>query len=101
MYFHLHRNSRKETFYRVKILKSESYLVALCRNFKKWIFLLRKILKCRHFLIDWSRNSKSGYLYRVKLFKILQPPPPPPPPFVKLWLPFCKPSSLNFAEFGA
>ena len=33
--FHLHRNSEKWTFYSVKILKCESFLIALPRNSKK------------------------------------------------------------------
>ena len=41
MYFNRHRNSKKWTFYAVKILKYESFLDALRRNSKKWIFLLR------------------------------------------------------------
>ena len=39
------------TFYRVRVLKCEYFLIALVRNSKKWIFLLRKILKSRPFLI--------------------------------------------------
>ena len=35
MYFYLHRNSKKWTFYSVKILKCESFLSALRRNSKK------------------------------------------------------------------
>ena len=42
MYFHLHCNSKKLPFYNVKILKCESFLIALRRNFKKSIFLWRK-----------------------------------------------------------
>ena len=82
-------------FYSVKILKCESFLIALRRNSKKWTFLLRKILKSRVFLIASWRNSKKWYFYPVKSEKILQPPlsqilagplQSPPP---------------NFAEFGA
>ena len=51
MYFHLHRNSEKWTFYSVKILKCESFLIALQRNSEKWTFILSKILKSRPFLI--------------------------------------------------
>ena len=49
MYFHLHRDSKKWTFYSVNFLKCESFVIALRRNFKKWTFLLRKILKIRPF----------------------------------------------------
>ena len=59
MYFHLHRNSKKWTFYSVKILKCESFLIALRRNSKKWTFLLGRTLKSRSFFIAWRRNSKS------------------------------------------
>ena len=48
MYFHLHINSKKWTFYRVKILKSKSFLIALHRNSKKWA---TSLLKNRPFLI--------------------------------------------------
>ena len=39
MYFYLHRNSKNWTFYSVKILKYESFLIALRRNSKKWTAL--------------------------------------------------------------
>ena len=39
MYFYLHRNSKKWTFYSVKFLKCESFLSALRRNSKKGPFL--------------------------------------------------------------
>ena len=38
MYFYLHRNSKKWTFYSVKILKCESFLSALRRHSKKGPF---------------------------------------------------------------
>ena len=49
MYFYLHRNSKKWTFYSGKILRCETFLVALRRNSKKWTFLLYKIIKSRPF----------------------------------------------------
>ena len=52
MYFHLHRNSEKWTFYGVKILKCEFFLIALRGNAENWIFVLHKILKCTPFLIS-------------------------------------------------
>ena len=64
MYFHLHRNSKKWTFYSVKILKCEFFLIALHRNYKKWTFLLRTILKSRSFLIDLRKNAKKWIFYR-------------------------------------
>ena len=54
MYFHLHINSKKWTFYRVKILKCKSLLIALHRNSKKWA---TSLLKNRPFLIA-LRNAK-------------------------------------------
>ena len=39
MYFYLHRKSKKWTFYSVKILKCEFYLITLRRNSKKGTFL--------------------------------------------------------------
>ena len=45
MYFYLHRNSKKWTFYRVKILKCEAFLSALRRNSKKEAFYGVKFLK--------------------------------------------------------
>ena len=45
MYFYLHRNSKKWTFYSVKILKCESFLSALRRNSKKGPFYSVKFLK--------------------------------------------------------
>ena len=39
MYFYLHRNSKNWTFYSVKILKCEYFLIALRRNSEKGTFL--------------------------------------------------------------
>ena len=61
MYFHLHRNS----FYSVKFLKCESFLIALRRNSKKWTFLLCKILKNGPFLIALRRNARKFNLFNV------------------------------------
>ena len=44
MYFYLHRNSKKLTFYSVKFLKCESFLNALRRNSKKGPFYRVKLL---------------------------------------------------------
>ena len=43
--YYVRRNSKKWTFYRVKILKCKPFLTALHRNSKKWSFSLSKILK--------------------------------------------------------
>ena len=51
MYFYLHRNSKKWTFYSVKIPKCESFLSALRRNSEKGPFHSVKIPKSRPFLI--------------------------------------------------
>ena len=45
MYVHLLRKSKKWTFYNVKILKCEFFLIALLINSKKWTFLLLTILQ--------------------------------------------------------
>ena len=45
MYFYLHRNSKKWTFYSVKFFKCESFLSALRRNSKKGPFYSVKFLK--------------------------------------------------------
>ena len=45
MYFYLHRNSKKWTFYSIKILKCESFLSALQRNSEKGPFYSVKFLK--------------------------------------------------------
>ena len=45
MYFYLHGNSKKWTFYSVKILKCEPFLSALRRNSKKGPFYSVKFLK--------------------------------------------------------
>ena len=45
MYFYLHKNSKKWTFYSVKILKCESFLSALRRNSEKGHFYIVKFLK--------------------------------------------------------
>ena len=45
MYFYLHRNYKKWTFYSVKILKCESFLIALQRNFESGPFYCVKFLK--------------------------------------------------------
>ena len=43
--YYVRRNSKKWTFYSVKILKCKSFLTALHRNSKKWTFSLCKSLK--------------------------------------------------------
>ena len=45
MHFYLHGNSKKFTFYSVKILKCESFLSTLRRNSKKGPFYNVKFLK--------------------------------------------------------
>ena len=45
MYFYLHRKSKTLTFYRLKILKCEFFLIALRRNSKKGTFYSVKFLK--------------------------------------------------------
>ena len=45
MYFYLHRNSKKWTFYSVQIFKYESFLSALRRNSEKGPFYSVKFLK--------------------------------------------------------
>ena len=45
MYFYLHKNPKKYTFYIVKILKCESFLSALRRNSEKGPFYRVKFLK--------------------------------------------------------
>ena len=45
MYFYLHRNLKKLTFYSVKVLKWESFLSALRKNSKKGTFYSVKFLK--------------------------------------------------------
>ena len=65
MYFYLHRNFKKWTFYNVKILKCETFVITLCRNSKKWTFLLHKIVKSRPFLIQIPHGS-------LKVFKNMQ-----------------------------
>ena len=57
MYFYLHRNSKKLTFYSVKILKCESFLSALGRNSKKG-----------HFYRRVSKNSQEGGAQNLKAF---------------------------------
>ena len=49
MYFYLHRNSKKWTFYSVKILKCESFLSALRINSEKGPFYSVKFLKVGFF----------------------------------------------------
>ena len=55
MYFYLDRNSKKWTFYSVKILKCECFLSALQRNSEK-----RKIPKSRPFLVASVKTLKSS-----------------------------------------
>ena len=58
MYFHLHRSSKKWTFYSANILKCETFLIALMElrtNPKKWTFLLCKI----RMLIVMGRSNLS------------------------------------------
>ena len=94
MYFYLHRKSKKLTFYRVKILKCEFFLIALRRNSKKGTFLYRKILKSRPFLIALRKNSKKFYFQRVKRKTLLQPP------LCRILAGSLQPP-LKMAEFGA
>ena len=58
MYFYLHRNSKKWTFYSVKILKCESYLSALQINSEKGPFYSVNFLKVGLFLVALRKNSK-------------------------------------------
>ena len=69
MYFHSHRNFKKWTFYSVKILNVNFFLIDLRRNSEKWTFLLHKILKSKPFLIALRRNAKTGFFYCVNIFK--------------------------------
>ena len=48
MYFHLHRNSKKWTFYSVKILKCE-YFYPLYEKILKVDFLSCNNIKCEYF----------------------------------------------------
>ena len=66
MYFHLHINSKKWTFYRIKILTCKSFLIASHRNSKKWAFSLREILKTRPFLIALRKMLKSKFFIAQK-----------------------------------
>ena len=45
MYIYLHRNSKNWNFYRVKILKCESFLIALRRNSERGPFYSVQFLK--------------------------------------------------------
>ena len=60
MYFYQHRNSKKWTFYSVKILKCESFLSALRRNSKKGPFYSVKFLKVGLFYSLSVKTLKSS-----------------------------------------
>ena len=66
MYFYLHRNSKKWTFYSVKILKCESFLSALRRNSKKGPFYSVKFLKVGLFSSLSVKTLKSSILTHKK-----------------------------------
>ena len=60
MYFYLYRNSKKWTFYSVKILKCESFLSALRRNSEKGPFNSVKFLKVGIFYLLSVKTLKSS-----------------------------------------
>ena len=77
MYIRLHRNSKRCTFYIVKILKCESFLIALRRNSKSGPSSCVKYIKVGLFYSLSVETLKSDIFYRVKSKKLLHPPPPP------------------------
>ena len=62
MYFYLHRNSKKWTFYSVKILKCESFFRALRRNSKKGPFNNIKFLNVNLFSMLYKEILKRDHL---------------------------------------
>ena len=64
MYFNLHRNFKKWTFYSVKILKCESFLSALQRNSKKGPFYSVKFLKVGLFY-SFSGKTLKGSIFNA------------------------------------
>ena len=66
MYFYLHRNSKKWTFYNVKILICESFLSALQRNSEKGPNYSVKFEKVGLFLSLCVKTLKSSILTRKK-----------------------------------
>ena len=59
MYFYLYRNFKNWSFYSVKILKCDSFLIAFGRNSEKRTFYSEKFLKVDLFLSLSLKTLKS------------------------------------------